>query len=85
MGDAGAGEPLRQLLELGAIARSESDSDGARWDRAADTLTGGVDGLRDLRPMREVGADDDVVGQVCGGVAIAVLRREGPGVNGCCA
>jgi hypothetical protein len=84
VGDAGIDETLGQLVEVSPIACCKSDGDGSRRNWTADALAGGVDGLRDLRPVREVGADDDVVREVCGGVPVAVLRG-GPDVNGGCA
>jgi hypothetical protein len=63
------------------VARCQSYGDGA-WgmDHAAMAFAYSMDRLRNLRPVREVGTDDDVVDQIRVGVAFASR----PGVNGSC-
>lgn len=92
--DAARLELPRELAEVHFVAGVQRDGDGAGQDLRVDDrrgLAGGVDRLRDLRPVGEVGADDDVVGYV------EVLRTSGIGsrrskrtpvglaVNGCSA
>lgn len=62
--DRGALERLAQFEKVRRIARCESDGDRSRRRPGlAHALTGGVNYLRDLQPVGEVGADDDVVDQ----------------------
>jgi hypothetical protein len=77
--DASARECVSDLDEVLFVSRVERDCDGAGEEPRRRRLSGGVDGLRNLRPVGEVGADDDVVD------GVTVLRATGVGVNGCCA
>lgn len=83
MRDRSCREARRDLVEVDPITCGESDGDRTRRNGLDGALTGSVDSLRDLRPVREISADDDVVCEVCGGVPITDLRRERPDVNGC--
>ena len=79
--DAGARERVADLEEVIAAAGGEGHGDGVGRDALAHALARGVDGLRDLRPVGEIGADDDVV-DVAGGLVL-VAGLGGPDVNGC--
>ena len=66
--DVGVVQELGEGQEMVLVPSVERDGD-ASWLRArVGTLSGGVDYLRDLRPMGEIGADDDVVDERAGTV-----------------
>lgn len=76
----GAFERLRESEEVVDVPRVQSD--GYRAGRNADVghrrgLAGGVDGLRNLRPSGEIGADDDVVNDL-DGLTVNACRHDSP-------
>jgi hypothetical protein len=66
-----------KLEKMSLVSSSQSYCDRVRRNTIGSTLSCCVDRLRDLRPMREVGADDHIVNKVSIRVAFAVE----PGVN----
>lgn len=59
--DTGGHELVVECAEVALIPSVERDGMTARLGLGIGRLTGGVDGLRDLQPDGEIGANDDVV------------------------